>query len=263
MASSMINALSGARSLLFVPGNRAERFEKALASGADAIVLDLEDAVPLDEKAGAREAIARLSRQIAQAPVPVLIRINEMESEAGREDLRWLSSQHAPHGVMVPKAYAPTLLKALHTQHPQFPVIALVETAQGLANVNEIAAVPGVLRLAVGHIDFMADLGLQCSEDEPELAPLRFGVALASRLNGLASPIDGVTISFRDDAMLARDARRMLRYGFGGKLCIHPRQIAVLHQAMQPTDEEVSWAERVIEANADARGRAVQLGSSS
>ena len=116
-----------------------------------------------------------------------------------------------------------------------------------------------MLRLVVGHIDFMADTGLQCSDDERELIPLRFAVAMATRLGALAPAVDGVTVGIDDDERLREDTRRALRFGFGAKLCIHPRQVAIVHEAMMPSAAELRWAERVIAADAAARGAAVQL----
>jgi citrate lyase subunit beta/citryl-CoA lyase len=125
--------------------------------------------------------------------------------------------------------------------------------------VQALAATPGVLRLAVGHIDFMADVGMTCDEQESELVPLRFAVALATRSAKLASAIDGVTVQTTDEGHLRDDTLRALRFGFGAKLCIHPRQVAVVHEALAPTAEELNWAKRVIAADAAAGGAAVQL----
>jgi citrate lyase subunit beta/citryl-CoA lyase len=116
-----------------------------------------------------------------------------------------------------------------------------------------------VLRLAVGHIDFGADTGLQPSADEAELAPLRFAVAMATRLGHLAPAIDGVTVDIADEDRLREDTRRALRFGFGAKLCIHPRQVAGVHAALAPGAEQLDWARRVVAADAATGGAAVQL----
>jgi citrate lyase subunit beta/citryl-CoA lyase len=137
--------------------------------------------------------------------------------------------------------------------------VPLVESAAGWAALAEIAAAPAVVRLAVGHLDFMADTGIQCSEDEAELLPLRFAVTMQSRLCRLAPAIDGVTARFDDDERLRRDTRRALALGFGAKLCIHPRQVGVVHAALRPSAEEIAWARRVVAADAAAAGAAVQL----
>ena len=105
----------------------------------------------------------------------------------------------------------------------------------------------------------MADTGLQCDSDESELVPLRFAVNIATRLNRLAPPVDGVTVQIGDEARLRADVRRALRFGFSGKLCIHPSQVAVVHDAFMPTAEELAWARKVLAADADAGGAAVQV----
>ena len=256
------NALAQARTLLFVPGNRPERFSKALASGADAVVLDLEDSVPLSAKQGAREAIRDAWADLCAAGVPLVVRINASESSSGAEDIEWFGSAPfatAPSAVMVPKAGSRASLEYLAGRLPGAALLPIIETAAGYAALPELAAAPGVLRLAVGHIDFLADTGLQCSADEAELVPLRFAVAMATRLHGLAPALDGVTVAIDDEARLRADTFRALRFGFGGKLCIHPRQVAVVHAAMTPSAEEVTWARCVIAADAASGGAAVQL----
>lgn len=251
--------LGQARSLLFVPGNRPERFSKAMASGADAVVLDLEDSVPLTAKAMARAAIAAAWSGLKASGRPVVIRINAPDGAEGVEDLVWLSELGAPDGLMVPKAESPDSLVRVLASAPDAALLPIIETAAGHAGVRGIAAATGVVRLAVGHIDFMADTGIQCGHDESELAPLRFAVAMATRLHGLAAAVDGVTVDIHDEDRLRTDTQRSLRFGFGGKLCIHPGQIAVVHAAMAPSADEEAWARRVIEADAAAGGAAVQL----
>ncbi|THT97568.1 CoA ester lyase [Lampropedia puyangensis] len=257
--SSLTSALAQARSLLFVPGTKVERFAKALASGADAIVLDLEDAVPPSEKDTARQAIAGIANAISAAPVPVVVRINTLGSALGLADTEWLQATPAIAHVMVPKTEQAQDLSALHQRLPNLQLIALIETALGLHHVHHIAAAPGVARLAVGHIDFLADLGMQVSTGEPEIAPLRFNVAMATRLANLPPAIDGVTADFQNDELLRQDTQRAIRYGFGGKLCIHPRQIEGVHTCFMPDAQQLQWAQRVVQADAQAQGAAVQL----
>jgi citrate lyase subunit beta/citryl-CoA lyase len=252
-------ALGDARSLLFVPGNRPERFMKAAASGADAIVLDLEDAVPRAERATARAAIAQAWPQLAQSAIPVVVRISAPGTDAGAADLAWLASRPAPAGVMVAKSESAEQLAAAHGAAPASALLPLIESAAGYAALPQIAAAAGVLRLVVGHIDFMADTGLRCSDDERELDPLRFAVAMQTRLHRLASAVDGVTVAIDDEARLRTDTRRALHFGFGAKLCIHPRQVGGVHDALAPTAEEEVWARRVVAADAAAGGAAVQL----
>ena len=251
-------ALAAARSLLFVPGNRPERFAKAIASGADAVVLDLEDAVPPARKGMAREAVGAALKSMG-SDVPLILRVSTPASEAGAQDLAWLSQQPVPAAVMVAKSESAGDLIAVRRVAPEAALLPLIESALGYAALAQIAAAAGVLRLVIGHIDFMADTGLRCSEDERELDPLRFAVAMHTRLQRLEPAVDGVTTAIDDDERLRRDTRRALNFGFGAKLCIHPRQVAVVHEALEPSAEEVGWARRVLAADAAAAGAAVQL----
>ncbi|WP_077036814.1 CoA ester lyase, partial [Pelomonas sp. KK5] len=249
--------LARARTLLFVPGNRPERFDKALASGADAIVLDLEDSVPPAARPAAREAIAGAWPGLLARGLPLVVRINPLDGALARAELEWLAALAPGAAVMVPKANGAADLAALHARLPRAPLLPLVESAAGYANLAAIAGAPGVLRLVVGHLDFMADTGIQCSADEPELAPLRFAVAMHTRLQRLAAAVDGVTAALDDEALLRADTRRALRFGFGAKLCIHPRQVAAVHAALLPEPALLDWARRVLAADAAAAGAAV------
>lgn len=253
------SALAAARTFLFVPGNRPERFEKALAAGADAVIVDLEDAVPPDAKAGARESIAAAWSTLVGHAVPVMLRVNALDSPAGREDLEWLARLSPPAGVMIPKADSAERIAEVARRLPGVGIVPLIESAAGYANLSSVAAAPGVLRIAVGHLDFLVDTGIQLSEGEPELHSLRFAVSIATRMAKLAPAIEGVTTAIQDDELLRADTRRAMRYGFGAKLCIHPRQVAVVHGTMAPTEAELAWAKRVVEADAASNGAAVQL----
>lgn len=257
--SNSVQSLSEARSLLFVPGNRPERFNKALSSGADAVVFDLEDSVPLVEKKAARDAITRTWGESTATGLPLVVRINGPQTPTGAEDLAWLARLEGLTAVMVPKAESRASLEEVGARLSGTALVPLIETAAGHAALPAIAAAAGVVRLAVGHIDFMADTGIQCSPGEPELVPLRFAVSMATRVAGLATAFDGVTVDIGNEDRLREDTRRALRFGFGGKLCIHPRQVAVVHAAMTPGDEEVAWARRVIAADTISGGAAVQI----
>ena len=157
----MNTLLASARTFLFVPGTRAERFEKAVRSGADAVVLDLEDSVPLGEKSLAREIIGGAWADLQMQGVPLVVRINALHLQTGRDDLHWLSNLYGLAGVMVPKAESVSVLADVRAMLPGTPILPLIESAVGYLNTSEIAGAEGVLRLVVGHIDFMADTGLQ------------------------------------------------------------------------------------------------------
>lgn len=255
----MNRSLAEARSFLFVPGNRPERFTKAVRAGADAVILDLEDAVPPAEKEAARAAIREHWQAIEALGLPLLVRINAEGSAAFDADMEFLDALPGLTGVVLPKAESTSTLQRLHERLPRVALVPLIESAAGLDAVKAIAAAPGVLRLAVGHIDFMADLGFSCDENESELLPLRFAVAMATRLANLAPAVDGVTVQTGDEERLRTDTLRARRLGFGGKLCIHPKQPAGVHAAFAPSEQEVAWARRVVEADAQSGGAAVQL----
>ena len=244
------------RSYLFVPGNRPERFAKALASGADAVVLDLEDAVAPADKAAARSAIAAWAA--AAAPTErqrILVRCNEATSPLFADDLRLLAAAGLAR-LMLPKADDPAVLQALATALPGAQVLALIETAAGLHAVDAVARSPGVQRLAFGTLDFALDLDLDISSQPDGLADGASRIALASRLAGLPAPVAGVTPQIDDEARLLADLAWARRFGFGAKLCIHPRQVAPLHAALAPSAQALDWARRVLAADAAQPGAA-------
>ena len=257
--SSSQTRIAQARTFLFVPGNRPDRFVKALQTGADAVVFDLEDAVGSADKDQARAEIASAWSTLQQHGVPLVVRCNSVTSDLGQQDIAWAKQLNGDWALLLPKAESGQALAQVHAALPQVPLLPLIESAQGYAAVRELAAVQGVCRLALGHLDFMADTGLQCSEDESELATLRFEMAMATRLNNLALAIDGVTTALQDGERLRTDVQRALRFGFGGKLCIHPRQVEGVHLAMQPSEDELDWARRVVAADESSGGSAVQV----
>lgn len=229
--------VTGIRTPLFVPADRPERFAKAAASGADAVILDLEDAVAADAKDAAR---AELKTDFTA--LPVIVRINAADTQWHLADLAAVTALPVA-AVMLPKAEDAATAEgvARATGHP---VIALIESARGLANARQIASAQGVRRLAFGSIDFCADLA--CAHLREVLVPARSELVLASRLAGIAAPIDGVTVQLDDPAISHEDASHARALGMTGKLCIHPKQIAAIRQAFAPTAQEVDWARRVL-----------------
>lgn len=245
------------RSYLFVPGDRPERFGKALASGADAVVLDLEDAVQPASKQAAREAIAAFVPACSQA-ARLVLRINADDSAEFAHDLALLS-HHPVAAIMVPKAERAATLHAVRHACGSACLLPLVESAKGVLASEALARVSGVQRLVFGTLDYALDMGL-----EGELAttagldaPAAW-LALSSRAAGIGSPVAGVTAAIDDEAQLLADLARARAHGFGAKLCIHPRQVAAIHIALAPTPEERAWALRVLAAAEGAHG-AVQL----
>ncbi len=251
--------LASARSFLFVPANRPERFGKALASGADAVILDLEDSVPLAGKTEARAAIRQAWPQLQQGACAVVIRINSPETPWGQQDLADLQGLPGLAGVMVPKCEGAATLQRVAQAFAGVPSLPIIESAMGYLALREIAQAPQVGRLVVGHIDFLADTGMNCAPDQRELDSLRFEVAMCTRLGNLAPAVDGVTVSVDDEALIRSDTERSLRFGFGAKLCIHPKQVPVVHATLAPTPAQIEWAQRVLAAMAQSQGSAVQL----
>ena len=248
--------MNAPRSYLFVPGHRPDRFDKAFASGADLAVLDLEDAVAPQDKPAARSAIANWLR----AERLCAVRINAAGTEWFDADLTLCRQLQGLAAVLLPKAERAEHVAAVAAAAPGAAIIAIVETAAGIARSRTLAA-GGVQRLAFGALDFAVDLGLDVDEQgaQDELAAFRSELVLASRLAGIAAPVDGVTTALDDDAQLAADSQRARRFGFGAKLCIHPRQIAVVHRAFAPPPEQVAWAGRVLAAVQASGGAAVQV----
>jgi citrate lyase subunit beta/citryl-CoA lyase len=242
------------RSYLFVPGDRPDRFDKALASGAHAVILDLEDAVTLDRKLQARAA---MRQWLAHTAARVWVRVNPADTPWHADDCALLELP-AVCGVMMPKAEDPVGLARLAARlRADQTLIPLVETVAGWFEALALARVPGVTRLAFGSFDFMADSGIQ--GDGEELDAVRTQLVLISRHAGLLKPIDGVSLAIDDVPQLETDVRRSHRFGFGAKLCIHPRQIAGVHAGFSPTLAQVHWARRVVETLANGKLGAVAV----
>lgn len=239
----MQRTLASARSLLFVPGDRPERFGKALASGADAVVLDLEDAVAVQKKELARDAV----EGFLAAGGSAVVRINAGDTQWFAEDLVMAGRQRC--AVMVPKATPAQLESVAAALSPGIPLIALVETATGVLESRDVCAVAGVVRAAFGSIDLSAELGVD-PEDPDALRYARSALVMGSTAAGIAAPLDGVTTVVDGEETLASDARRAARLGFGGKLCIHPRQVAAVNDLFSPTADDVAWARSVVDAAA-------------
>ncbi|WP_460938365.1 HpcH/HpaI aldolase/citrate lyase family protein [Phycicoccus ginsengisoli] len=236
----MSGAAALARSLLFVPGDRPDRFDRAAASGADLVVCDLEDAVTARAKDTAREEVTRWLR----AAGPAAVRLNAVGTPWHAADCAALRDVAGLSAVMVPKAEDPDALGTLAASLGDIPVVALVETALGLHRAVDLAAVPGVVRLAFGSVDYALDTG--CAQDDTALLHARSSLVVASRVAGVAQPVDGVTVALDDADAAGHDAAQARRLGFAGKLCVHPRQVPAVNAAFTPSAEEVDRARRVV-----------------
>ncbi len=259
------------RSLLFAPGNHARRVEKALSGEADAVILDLEDAVAIPEKPAARRMVA--TALTAPRGCRLYVRVNALSTEWSYGDLVAMV-QPGLDGIVLPKAEsaeqvgtADWLIGALEREHglPSGGVdlIPIVETAVGFADLPRIArAGRRVRRIAFGAGDFCLDLGIAWSQDERELLPYRSAFVVAARAAGIEPPLDTVWIDLRDLDGFARSALQAAALGFQGKLCIHPDQVPGANAAFTPKPAELDRAKRVIAAfeEAEARGLAsIQL----
>ena len=191
--TAMHAALASARSFLFVPADRPERYAKALASGADAVIIDLEDAIAPADKLAARQALLQALPSLSAADRGrLLVRINAVASVWHGDDLAALRNL-GPVAIMVPKAESvASMAEVAATMGPACALLPLIESVAGLDAIDALAACPQVLRLVFGHLDFQADAGLACGVDESELVPLRLAIVLASRRAGLAAPVDGL-----------------------------------------------------------------------
>lgn len=242
---SIVDAAS-VTTALFVPGDRQERFEKAAAAGADLVVIDLEDAVAPAQKDVARQAASE-TLSPSGGGLAAAVRINAI-AEGGIDDLRVLDrlAAAAPEqlrAVLVPKAESPGDLATVGSALPGIPLIPLIESAAGLRAVDELARVPGVVRLAFGALD----LGVDLDATSPVLLDhARCAIVLSSRAAGLTKPLDSPHPGFRDLAPVRSSAVAARALGFGGQLCIHPSQVQIVADAFRPTSEEREWARRVI-----------------
>jgi citrate lyase subunit beta/citryl-CoA lyase len=244
------------RTYLFVPGNRPERFSKALISGTDAVVLDLEDAVAPAAKNEARDAIAQWCREITpQDRSRMVVRINDAHSPEFDDDLRLLRDVGIDT-AMLPKAESGEQVRATRSAWPELRVLALIESARGIANCREVAATTGIARLVFGTLDYALDLDLDIADSSDGLWHAASEMAIASRLADLPAPVAGVTPQLDNEMRLLADLAWARRHGFGAKLCIHPRQIAPIHIALTPSGEDIDWARRVLAAEAASPGAA-------
>ena len=245
------------RSLLFAPGNHARRVEKCLTLGADAVILDLEDAVAQAEKAATRalvvQALSRPRRSLGY------VRVNALGTPWALGDFLAVVAAGVD-GIVLPKVESASdlrtgewLIESLERDRglprDSIDLIPIIETAAGFAHMAEIAAAARrTRRLAFGAGDFTLDIGLHWSADETELLPYRSQFVVQSRAAGLEPPLDTVWVSLDDPEGFRRSAERACSLGFQGKLCIHPDQVPVVNASFRPTPRELAHARRVIEA---------------
>ncbi|MBV7547310.1 CoA ester lyase [Pseudomonas sp. PDM26] len=240
------------RSALFVPATRPERIPKAIASGADRVIVDLEDAVQENLKEEARDNLERFLSEHPEAQV--LVRVNAPEHWAHTADLDLCRRHAGVTAILLPKAEsAAQVSTAFSTGKPIWPII---ESAKGLAALSSIAGAKGIERLSFGSLDLGLDLNLTAGSRAAEeiLSHARYAVLLCTRVAGLAPALDGVFPSIQDTAGLHNTVQFARDMGFGGALCIHPSQVAIIHQALKPSPEELLWAQRIVDAAHSGEG---------
>ncbi len=240
------------RSVLFTPGIRGDRVAKAWSSGAaDVVVADLEDAVAISDKDAARaavvDALANTTPTCRRA-----VRINAWPSDLAQADLHAVLP-FGPELVVVPKAEDAESLRKLATMLPAgTELLLIIETALGVLRAQTLAGLERVAAVAFGAEDLAADAGMRRSDDNSEMVVPRSLVALAAAASGRAA-IDMITADYKDGARFSKEAGQAVGLGYAGKMCLHPQQVALAHEAWTPTEAEIAWARRVVDA-VDAAG---------
>lgn len=227
-------------SVLFTPASDAQKVQKALASRASFVVLDLEDAVAPHKKDAARAAAVQALRE---RPRPAAVRVNGVETPWHDDDVEALRGCD-PDGIVLPKA-TPEAVRSLAVA--EVPIFALIETSAGLVRAYEVAREPRVRALLLGAVDLGSELGLEARPDGLELLYARSKLVVESAAAGIGPPIDAVFLDFRDPGGLEDETRLARSLGFGGKACIHPDQVDVVNAVFRRSDLR-DWAARVVDA---------------
>lgn len=256
------SAVHTATTALFVPGNKPEWFSKGVSSGADLILIDWEDSVPPTDKAAARTVtISALANETLHGPdICAMVRIDPSRAQADLALLAMLASRpgNGLLGAMLPKSHSVDAVCEARRLLPQsLAIVPLIESALGVSNVDEIASVRGIDRLAFGAFDFALDVSAK--QDGPLLDYARSKLVIASTTSGLPPPLDSPIAEFGDMEAVALAATRADAFGFGGMMCIHPDQVAVVASAFKPDEAEIEWARKVIEAGAGFGRIATQM----
>lgn len=255
------------RTLMFAPGNHARKVEKVFTLGADGVILDLEDAVAVDEKVATRQLV--LDALARPRDCQGYVRVNSTDTEFCHRDICAVVAKNVD-GIILPKVESASQLQMIDwlmtnlereagLDEGSIDLIPIIETGAGMLAVDAIAASgTRVKRLSFGAGDYTLDMGSSWSRDEIEIADGRARVLLASRAAGLEPPLDTVWIEIKDEEGFATSCDLGQRLGFQGKLCIYPTQVATANAAFTPTDAEVEKAQRIVEAfaSAEAEGSA-------
>lgn len=251
--------------MLFIPGNNPGMLQNGGVFEADAVILDLEDAVAPGEKDAARLLVSHALRAVNYGPSEKVVRINTLDTY-GQQDIRAIVPCQ-PDALLVPKVQGPEDIQAAlalmaaaeRPGQPEVKIIALIETPRGLAEAFRIAAAsPRIKALALGAEDYTAAIGAQRTKEGSEIIAARAGIVNAAAAAGIQA-IDTPYTDVNDDEGLLKDTRLAKQLGFKGKLTINPRQIDVIHSVFNPGEAEIRWAERVLAAirQAEAEGSGV------
>lgn len=236
--------IGSATTALFVPGDRPERFSKALATSADIVIIDLEDAVPENHKAIALDnSRSVLSTDAGDSLIHAVVRVNTGEQSSELSAMMSLAVEEGSGllGIMIPKTEKAA---DIPDNLGDIPVIALIETARGVENLLDIARHPSVTRLAFGAVDYSSDVG---SAHDTVVDYARARLVIASRAAGLPAPLDSPSTDIADVDKVRAAAENAYAMGFGGKLCIHPTQVPIVSTAFVPSDSDIQWARAVLE----------------
>lgn len=244
------------RSVLFSPADRPDRVRKVLENGAaDVVVADLEDGVAPDNKADARRAAADLLRDVPEAPAVRAVRINAWPGSLAEDDLDAVLPSR-PDLIVVPKAEDVDAVRALDARLAEAGaddtrLLLILETARGVMRASDLAAASDrVVAVAFGAEDLSADVGIRRRPDNSTVAVPRALVPIAAAAAGVRA-IDMITADFHDTDRCAREAAEARDLGYAGKMCIHPAQLDVVHDAFAPSQDDVAWAKKVLEAAED------------
>ncbi|KAA0915403.1 HpcH/HpaI aldolase/citrate lyase family protein [Psychrobacter sp. ANT_WB68] len=256
---AMIKSLADTKTWLFVPATRIDRVEKAFASGADAVIVDLEDAVAQTDKAQARAALKDYydTQHEAKNYRPIWLRINQADSAEFAKDLTLCQQLPKLAGVLLAKAEQAADIEKIH-QQTGLPVIALIESAVGLYRIDEVAKASGLLAFSYGFLDLCNDLKVQVDTSSADIIAnqIRYQLILTSKIHQLLAPIDSIYADFNDSTGLHKRVQLWSQMGMSGMLCIHPKQVDVVKQALQPTAADLSFAQRVV-AEYERSGQAI------
>lgn len=246
-----MNTYETGKTALFSPADRPDRAIKALNGPADLAIVDLEDAVALEDKNTARSQLESLLRSTTRS-TGIVIRINDPSTSIGATDIkeicRLASDESLPEiAVMIPKFTTTTNLEQLPRE---IAVFGLIETADAVRDIYALAALPRISRLALGAVDLSTELG--CHPSSATIDAVRSQIVIASAAAHLSAPLESPCVNFRDVSVVADAAQRARRDGFGGMLCIHPAQVDTVYSAFSPSEDEIEWAQRVLAAGTSA-----------